>query len=63
MIFGILVDFSNYYTSKITCKIFFDITYLFYVRLYSGQQKKLDHLNVSVTKALTTHLDFDVTEK
>jgi hypothetical protein len=31
---------------------------------YKGRQKKTSHhLNVSVEKALITHLDFDVTQK
>jgi hypothetical protein len=35
-----------------------------YVRKYKGRQKKTSHhLNVSVEKALITHLDFDVTQK
>jgi hypothetical protein len=32
--------------------------------MYNGRQKKsIHHLNVSVKKALITHLDFDVTQK
>jgi hypothetical protein len=32
--------------------------------MYNGRQKKISHhLNVSVKKALITHLDFDVTQK
>jgi hypothetical protein len=33
------------------------------VRTKAGKKKTSHHLNVSVKKALITHLDFDVTQK
>jgi hypothetical protein len=57
---SVWIQFMSFYTEKSTHLIYHWFQVFCTV---AGKKKGSHHLNVSVIKALITHLDFDVTEK